>query len=699
MGKVIDLNKAMRQAQADLLREGAGRGPSALDAEDIKVRVQARMEDFVRMLYGGRAVIRRGEARIGSPDGEKGSSCAINMTGENAGVWTDFANKSSGNLFDLYAIYMGLDRNRDFQRILAEIARDFLGDQVVVPEGSGRPWGEPTPGEKIAAKRAKYGDKPDPTTVELGPPSMTWRYYGLDGRVLAQVRRYELDEIDPVTGKRKKTFRPFHDGRMGAPSVRPLYRMPQIFAAPEVVLVAGEKCADALAAIGIEATTIMMGENAPLDRVDWNPLRGKTVTVWPDNDQTGRAFAQRVCAVLAGPSLGCRVRLVELPAGKPSKWDAADMLEEGEDPWPLLREAREWVSGNGSETLGNVGPFRLIDVDELESLPPPEWLVHGLVPAHGFSVLYGKPGARKSFLALDMALCVASGHDWHGRAVKPGCVIYLAAEGQSGMKARIAAWRKSRGPELGKPNLKLILQRANLITQLQDLIAAIKGLGEEVVFIVIDTLARTFGGADENNQKDMNAFVSAVDALREATGAHVMIVHHSGKDDSKGARGSSVLLGACDAEFEVRKKGNDELILRTTKQKDAEEAKPIKLRAARVEVVVGEETLVSNVLVSDTRPGPERGEGEGQEGGREDGPDEDLEPARKRGLGANERAVLDALEKLGPDDDGIGLLRLMAMTGRPKNNLSRAIGSLLDVGMITKTVQPITGTPLYNLPK
>jgi RecA-family ATPase len=102
---------------------------------------------------------------------------------------------------------------------------------------------------------------------------------------------------------------------------------------------------------------------------------------------------------------------------------------------------------------------------------------------------------------------------------------------------------------------------------------------------VIDTLARTFGAGDENKQADMNAYVSAADRLREATGANVMIVHHSGVHEDRRERGSNVLRGAADTVIKVSRKDDNLDIINQGpegKQKDAEEFKTIKLRTQKV---------------------------------------------------------------------------------------------------------------------
>lgn len=139
--------------------------------------------------------------------------------------------------------------------------------------------------------------------------------------------------------------------------------------------------------------------------------------------------------------------------------------------------------------------------------------------------------------------------------------------------------------------------------------------GKPVQLIVIDTLARCFGGNDENDAKDMGAFIEGCDTIKRETGATVLVVHHSGKDDTKGARGSSAFRAALDAEFNVRREGDGgAIILTCTKMKDAEEPRPaaFDLREAELFTDRDGETMASLVLRDTPRepqePDPELAE-------------------------------------------------------------------------------------------
>ena len=215
--------------------------------------------------------------------------------------------------------------------------------------------------------------------------------------------------------------------------------------------------------------------------------------------------------------------------------------------------AEEFAEGSseGEEKLKRKNPFILLR-DFLTDVRPPQYLVQGVLEANSFVTLIGEPASGKSFLAIDWACCIASGHDWHGRTVKQGSVIYMAGEGQDNMKSRFFAWRDRFGKNpLDQILMRLdspILNNQEVVQQTyEDLQEAIEVTGPPKL-IVIDTLARHYGG-DENDTQQMNRFVNCLQVLRYEYQCSVLIVHHVGKDKTKGSRGSSVLHGAVDASY------------------------------------------------------------------------------------------------------------------------------------------------------
>ena len=217
-------------------------------------------------------------------------------------------------------------------------------------------------------------------------------------------------------------------------------------------------------------------------------------------------------------------------------------------------------------------------------------------------------------MALDQAYHVAAGLDWMGRKVHAGPVLYLAYEGRGGMVKRAKALRQKYGTK--DVPLYIVGAAFNLREKAGrvDLGGVIAQLPAKPVLIVIDTFARALMGGDENSAQDVGAFNAAVAALIESTGACVMIVHHSGKDKSKGARGSSALLGAIDTEIEVDG-GN----VMARKQRDIEIAEPIGFKLVPLVVGIDEDcdevtSCVVEAAQSGGTPGLDRISGNAKRG-------------------------------------------------------------------------------------
>jgi hypothetical protein len=195
------------------------------------------------------------------------------------------------------------------------------------------------------------------------------------------------------------------------------------------------------------------------------------------------------------------------------------------------------------------------------------------------SVVYGPSNVGKSFFSLDMSFCIAAGIEWQGAKVRGGTVLYLATEGGNAFQSRVVALRKEYGvddvPLAVRPSPIDLLRPEADLAALIELCKSIEAeKGEPIAMIVVDTLSRAMAGGDENGPTDMTSFIANLDALRDVTGAHIMIVHHSGKDTAKGARGHSSLRAATDTEIELQVEQG----IRTataTKQRDLEPQEPI----------------------------------------------------------------------------------------------------------------------------
>ena len=192
--------------------------------------------------------------------------------------------------------------------------------------------------------------------------------------------------------------------------------------------------------------------------------------------------------------------------------------------------------------------------DAIEAKPAP-YLVKGLVNRGEFSAWYGPPKAGKSFALLDLELHIAAGRPWRGRRVRQGRVLHLALEGGGGIANRLVAAQTKFGRDrlpfhvLAVPVDLLGGDGDRLLAFINAKLAELGGAFDLIVF---DTLSRAMPGANENSAETMTAVIAVLDRLRAATGAHVAIVHHVGKDGDRGMRGHSSLLGAVDLAVEIK---------------------------------------------------------------------------------------------------------------------------------------------------
>lgn len=201
------------------------------------------------------------------------------------------------------------------------------------------------------------------------------------------------------------------------------------------------------------------------------------------------------------------------------------------------------------------------------------WLVKNFLPKATLGVIYGESGSGKSFLAYDLCAAVARGLEtWCGKRITKGRVLIIVAEGAQGFRQRIDAYCHQQGISPRDFEVDYIsdfipnLTMPNLITDL------IKEIKERIPYdlIVMDTFAQVMPGADENSGKDVGAALAQCKRIHAQTGAMVLLVHHSGKDAGKGARGWSGLRAAADVELEITRKDNDRAI-KVTKLKDGQD--------------------------------------------------------------------------------------------------------------------------------
>lgn len=203
-------------------------------------------------------------------------------------------------------------------------------------------------------------------------------------------------------------------------------------------------------------------------------------------------------------------------------------------------------------------PFPLLWFRSVEPALDVRDFVQGLLVEGSSAVVYGRSNSGKTFWTTDLALHVAAGLPWRNRRVEQSGVVYCVLEGGMGFLNRVSAWKEDRGYgsyDLPFAAIQSSIRLLDPAAQTSDLILAIRAAAQQIQvpvrLVVIDTLARAIAGGNENAPEDMGALVAAMDLIRAETGAAVLFVHHSGKDEAKGARGHSSLQAAIDTEIEV----------------------------------------------------------------------------------------------------------------------------------------------------
>lgn len=225
----------------------------------------------------------------------------------------------------------------------------------------------------------------------------------------------------------------------------------------------------------------------------------------------------------------------------------------------------------------NESRYKPLSSSEVCALPPQEWCIKEAMPKKGLAAIYGESGSGKSFLTLDMAAAIVKGKSWFGRRVNLTPVTYVMLEGEGGLRNRITALEQAQGT-LPQDIFKAIIQPFQLTSpeDVHELAAVVPHGG--IVFI--DTLNRAAPTSDENSSKEMGQILQAAKLLQSSVGGLVVVIHHTGKDPSRGMRGHSSLHAALDAAIEVVRTANGRAwVLR--KAKEGEEGIPVPFKLDR----------------------------------------------------------------------------------------------------------------------
>ena len=237
--------------------------------------------------------------------------------------------------------------------------------------------------------------------------------------------------------------------------------------------------------------------------------------------------------------------------------------------------------------------FRFTRLDSIE-IKPASWIVKNFIEDGSFCSLYGDPGAGKSFLAIELAACIATGTPFYGIPVKPGAVIYLAGEGHSGLARRFKAWSIARGVSLNDAPLYLSAGSISLIepSTMGQVCLALEKLIKEIgnpSLVILDTWSRVLGG-DDSSPSDAAAGVAALDGLRARFGNFAaLVVHHEGHLKGRG-RGWSGLRAAVDMEYRAERGADGILRIECTKAKDTGIMEPMAFQFIGVELPIRNES-------------------------------------------------------------------------------------------------------------
>lgn len=239
------------------------------------------------------------------------------------------------------------------------------------------------------------------------------------------------------------------------------------------------------------------------------------------------------------------------------------------------------------EALPSPLNWRLERIGDLLAQPTPaDWLVRGILEGSTLACIFGASGAGKSFVAVDLAACVATGRPWHAHATRQGAVVYLAGEGHHGLRKRFLAWSIEHNADLRDAPLVLSSAAIDLGGERNAIAEAIRAACSDApVLVIVDTLHRHLAsGANENSGEDLGPFVAAADEIKGAFGCAVVLVHHTGHAAGERERGWSGLRGALDWSYSIQKGDGGPVILTCRKAKDHEPPEPMQFALHSVEL-------------------------------------------------------------------------------------------------------------------
>lgn len=484
--------------------------------KEVEQAIHGKIDQALFYLFPNGETHRR-QFLIGDIHGNEGESLKVELEGDKIGQWYDFATGEGGDIFKLWGLAKGWDDHTRFPEIICDMKK----------------WLGMASSDKPRPKEKKKQE-------DLGSPTGKWDYQDAEGKLIACVYRY-----DTPTGKE---FRPFDVSaqQYKAPDPRPLYNHPGMVTSDHIIMVEGEKCAQALIQQGFCATTAMGGANAPLEKTDWSPLKGKHVLVWADHDVPGKEYGDKLVAWLHRQPVLSLSR-VNLPDDLPEKWDAADAVAEGRNLEVFLNHHAQMVPFEGiqgdveSQTiLKKIPAYKLINASQYfgdRNSFPQDLISPRILTPGGLMVFGGAPKVGKTDFLLSWMMHMAVGLSFMGMNThKPLRVGYLQTEMEYDyMRERLqkVPFDTNYLPLMGE-NL-WITDKADITLDQQGVETAanivLQTMGAPDV-LVIDPLRNVFDGVSENDNKAMIDFLrQRIDVLRKKVNPKcaIILIHHTRK--------------------------------------------------------------------------------------------------------------------------------------------------------------------------
>ncbi|MDE0741961.1 MAG: AAA family ATPase [Candidatus Poseidoniia archaeon] len=510
-----------------------------ISTDEIRRQLFVRLPHVLYYLFPNGKICNN-HFQVGDIQGNSGESLKIEMQGPKAGIWHDFATGEGGDIFDLWAIKRNFDIKNQFPKLVNDI-HNWLG--LYVPFQLK---------QQISTKKSLSNN-------DLGSPTGKWNYTDSKGNIIACIHRYDTSQ--------GKQFRPWDviAQKHKLPDSRPLYNQVGIARSDKVILVEGEKCAESLIKKGFCATTSMSGANAPINKTDWSPLKNKNIIIWPDNDDPGKLYAQKVQAKLLEIGIAS-LKIIDVPIDKPLGWDAADSVAEGLDVQSFLDTA----------TITNDNSLKRINAVELIGIPPQrQWIIQDWLPRGCVTAIYGDGGVGKSLLVQQLMTAMATGKPWLGHINDPMKVYGLLCEDdeqelwrrQYSINTQLQLEMKDLEniayvSRVGEDNMLMVFgdkDIGKLTDFFHQLLEDIQKFKPDLV--VLDTAADLFGG-HENNRTHVRQFIQNCCAkIARTVNAAVLLCAHpsdSGLQRKTGTGGSTAWNNTVRSRWYLEKPEEDE---------------------------------------------------------------------------------------------------------------------------------------------